>query len=311
MDPGRALLSLAVLLPGCASTAGSPRLSRPSPPLAPPAAVAPADGGFVGLEVASNESESLETLEFFPGVKVVSVVPNSPAERAGLEPGDVVLGVDGQRVSRGEAFRALESAVPPGSRLRLEVQRGDRVLEVPIEVVRREKGELPTPIAFVEEEKLRARVRDVVVATGEGERLAVEVVALLPASALEGAGVLPGDRIVALEGRPVGSAQDFVAAIRERFSDGDRVRLAIERGSRRFERRVRLAGPGRVLTSLRLPPLFAYRHDPAAPRTRLWIGDFFLFSLFRHDRRGEEVEVRFFSLFGWSTGRGVLSGERD
>jgi len=56
------------------------------------------------------------------GIPVLRVVPGSPAAAAGLQPGDVVLGADGQSVKRTAELIAMVAAKKPGDRLTLQVR---------------------------------------------------------------------------------------------------------------------------------------------------------------------------------------------
>lgn len=71
-------------------------------------------------------------LEAPRGALIASVASGSPAEAAGLEPGDVVLSWDGRSLSSDEDFKIYAQLTPPGTRVRLRVARaghaGDRVL---------------------------------------------------------------------------------------------------------------------------------------------------------------------------------------
>lgn len=55
------------------------------------------------------------------GVAVVLVEPGSPADKAGLEPGDVVLRADGKPVTTADALRKYIASKKPGDILRLDV----------------------------------------------------------------------------------------------------------------------------------------------------------------------------------------------
>ncbi len=62
---------------------------------------------------------------------VTGVAPNAPADQAGLEPGDVLLSLEGVAVSgRGHYYRTLWNAGGPGATLRFTVLRDDDVLSV-------------------------------------------------------------------------------------------------------------------------------------------------------------------------------------
>ncbi len=62
------------------------------------------------------------------------VPPGTLSEKAGLEPGDVLLAVDGEDVtkaSKGAVMAALKG--PIGTIAVLTVKRGGRILDIPIE----------------------------------------------------------------------------------------------------------------------------------------------------------------------------------
>jgi PDZ domain-containing secreted protein/Zn-dependent protease/CBS domain-containing protein len=61
------------------------------------------------------------------GVRVVDVLPDSPAAGV-LRPGDTIVAVDGRRVDDASELHELVQARPPGSRLRLELEGGRRVV---------------------------------------------------------------------------------------------------------------------------------------------------------------------------------------
>ena len=70
------------------------------------------------------------------GMRVRSVYPSSPAEGAGLEPGDVVFSLNGRPVESREDFDTLLSAVAPAAPVTLEVRRGERSRTVSMKAAR-------------------------------------------------------------------------------------------------------------------------------------------------------------------------------
>jgi len=74
-------------------------------------------GGFTGVFV-TDARQSLEDLGEAPeGVLVDRIVENSPGDFAGLQKGDLIVEADGKPVQYASAWRALELAAQPGSRI--------------------------------------------------------------------------------------------------------------------------------------------------------------------------------------------------
>ncbi len=64
------------------------------------------------------------------GALITEVIPGSPAASAGLQPGDLVVSVDGKPVSDAQDLRNAQGLKPLGSTLQLGVERGNRHLEI-------------------------------------------------------------------------------------------------------------------------------------------------------------------------------------
>ncbi len=72
-----------------------------------------------------------------PGVRVASVLPDSPAARAGLREGDVLLALGGEELADLRAYGAALRARSPGDRVTLRVLRDGATLELDAELVAR------------------------------------------------------------------------------------------------------------------------------------------------------------------------------
>ncbi|MFM8986779.1 MAG: S1C family serine protease [Planctomycetia bacterium] len=71
------------------------------------------------------------------GVLVAGVEPGSPAARAGVRPGDLVVQFDGEEVGDPASLVLLLTRAPVGERVTLDVVRDGQSLSVPVEVGRR------------------------------------------------------------------------------------------------------------------------------------------------------------------------------
>jgi len=120
------------------------------------------------------------------------VEPGSPADQAGVAPGDLVLAVDGARIG---SWRDLQMSLVTagGRRLDVELERGGErlvVLLTPEKVSRYDLGY-----------------------TGLAPQLDATVVRLQAASPAERAGLQPGDRITAVSGEAVRHFYDLIRLI--------------------------------------------------------------------------------------------------
>jgi S1-C subfamily serine protease len=67
-----------------------------------------------------------------PGVRTTEITPGSPAERAGLKAGDVLVAFDGQNISTLRQYSDALKARAPGDRVRVRIRRGDDEWEVEV-----------------------------------------------------------------------------------------------------------------------------------------------------------------------------------
>ncbi len=70
------------------------------------------------------------------GIELDAVHPGSPAEAAGLLPGDILTEINGIPIEDSAARRALFDSVHPGDMLRISLMRDDRPLQLDLQVGR-------------------------------------------------------------------------------------------------------------------------------------------------------------------------------
>jgi serine protease DegQ len=83
--------------------------------------------GSLGLEAETAQSQAEP---FTKGAWVTRVYRGSPAETAGIKPGDVIVAANGQRIESGEALSNLEGLLPLGAPVRLEINRSGQTINV-------------------------------------------------------------------------------------------------------------------------------------------------------------------------------------
>ncbi len=72
-----------------------------------------------------------------PGVKVAGVTPGSPAEKAGVKEGDVLLKIDGKDVANLQGFSGLLRGLTPGQTVKVVLLRGGQEQTLDVTVVER------------------------------------------------------------------------------------------------------------------------------------------------------------------------------
>ena len=172
--------------------------------------------GSIGLTVQALTGEIAEAmgLKETHGVLVNQVQAGSPAERAGIRPGDVLLGFDGNPIEDGGQYRNRVALARPGSSVGVELLRDGRRIEITLKVGT--QGET-APAAGDAAEALGIAVRSLNPEEAQRLRLprSVLVTAVASGSLAAMAGITPGTLIMEANGKPVGTPGEFAAALGE------------------------------------------------------------------------------------------------
>lgn len=204
-----------------------------------------AERPFLGVMVSPGEEG---------GARIEEVVEDSPAERAGLREGDVIVGFDGQQLDAPADLTAEVLGSEPGQRVELEVLRDGERMTLSAEIGER-KGLGPWKLdrlgdldfyfdhdgpqlhhffSLARRPKLGVQL---VEPTGELREYmgaprdaGVIVSKVLPGTPAEESDVRVGDVIVAADGQEVERARDLVDVLRDK--DGESVRLDVVRDRR-------------------------------------------------------------------------------
>lgn len=172
--------------------------------------------GWLGVQIqqVSRDLAQVLGLDRTYGALVSDVVPDSPAEKAGIEPRDVIVSFNGRRIDEWQNLPPLVGLVSPGNTVPVEVVRDGerRTLEVTI-------GELPDDGAeateSAEESSPAVSPLGVVVedlTEEQREQLDIDrgvVVSRVTSREARRAGIQPGDVIVSVDNEPVSDRGEF------------------------------------------------------------------------------------------------------
>jgi len=183
------------------------------------------------------------------GALVAGVEPNTPAAKAGLKAGDVIVSVNGQAVEDSHRLSFTVGAVNPGTKLDLEVLRDGKTKKLTATTASRPNNPRNGGQLGEGDEGLQANTSDEGVLNGVAvddlkpqhrrqlnlpESLKGAVITNVdPESAAARAGLRPGDVILEINKQPVENAQDAVDLSAKAESKKALVRV-FSRGGRSF-----------------------------------------------------------------------------
>jgi len=188
--------------------------------------------GYLGIELSNSAEVAAQTGRDLPeGAFVEVVIDGSPADEAGLRPGDVIVAINGRRTQNFNRLRNQIGLTPPGTPVTLRVSRDGRELELAAEVTSmrrlhalRRQADREALERAIESRSVEAPtlgVRGVSIDEGvpsmwrgmpEAGVLVVQVEPDSPASVLN---LRTGDVIIAIDDRVVETTDQLLTAMRE------------------------------------------------------------------------------------------------
>jgi serine protease Do len=172
------------------------------------------------------------------GALVSMVEKGGPAEKAGLEPGDVIRKVNGQRIVSSGDLPALISLATPGEKVTIEVWRKGATKEVTAQLANvNEKTDTVAAAKPEKQGRLGLALRPLEQAEKRESGLSEGLVIENASGAAAMAGVEAGDVLLAINGTPVKNIEQVRAAVAK--SDKS-VALLIQRGDSKIFVPVRL-----------------------------------------------------------------------
>ncbi|MGD9602134.1 MAG: DegQ family serine endoprotease [Gammaproteobacteria bacterium] len=196
--------------------------------------------GWLGVLIQDVTAELAESFHMKQphGALVSKVLPDSPAENAGLEAGDIITKFNGQPIGTSSDLPPLVGAAPIDKKLPLEILRAGKSRSLAIEIgrlpaeedmpVAQEEGKPPR--TGIVDERLKAKVRDLTEA--ERKELSLTTAGVLVEEVKAGpareAGLRPGDVLVQINFKEIKSAAALKDVTRA-LAAGDKVPVLVNR----------------------------------------------------------------------------------
>jgi len=168
------------------------------------------------------------------GVLVASVVPGDPADRAGIQPNDIITEVEGKKVTTSRDLTNLAAKLDVGDTAKVTVLRDGRQKTFDVKV-----GKRPLTMAAVSDHQRQKKEGEYGFQVTEltpqvaqryniKETTGVIVVNVDPNGKGQAAGIQQGDLIIEVNRKNVASVEDFNNLI-DQHKKGDGINLLIKR----------------------------------------------------------------------------------
>ena len=184
---------------------------------------------FFGVEVLSVNTVIAEQLSLPSdyGVLVNGVIAGSPADSAGLQRGDVIISLDGERIEDIDGFRQLLAAYKPGDKVRITYVRAGKkdityanLVALPDSLAATQDADSADSDWGVSLSDISSTLRGSLDIPADIDGVAI--LSVTPGGAADEAGLQPGEVITGIDQTPVTGMDEFFTALSE---DNDNIAL--------------------------------------------------------------------------------------
>jgi serine protease Do len=197
----------------------------------------------IGIQDVDPDLAGAMGLPTADGVLVSDVEPASPADKGGLQRGDVILTVDGKKTNSSTQLRNLIAEAGANKKVELAILRGGKAQNLSMmlgelktdkpEAAKGEGSARPEMLQGLQVEPLTPALRarlELPAAVKQG----IVITGIAPGSPAQSAGLAPGDVVLELNKQPVGNVQQFRDAYKKPGPKGGALLLIYRDGRTRY-----------------------------------------------------------------------------
>ncbi len=197
--------------------------------------------GWLGVAIQDLDAELKDYYGVENGVLIADVFPGDPAEKAGIQPKDIVVSVNGMTVSTSRELSRRIADIPEGDTATLEINRGGKIKTIEVKVAKRDDDQLASRSGGLQEapsaDDIGLQVADISADMADKFQIrdteGVVVTAVTPGSAAEQAGFARGDLIREVNHQPIKNADDYTTIV-DKIKKGDPLEFLVKRARKGY-----------------------------------------------------------------------------
>ncbi len=173
--------------------------------------------GYIGVSISDVTKEYKSVYNHKRGAIVLTIEPNSPADKYGLKRGDLIYAVNNKKVKNASDLKQIIASYKPGQKITLGIERDKKDIEL--------EAVLSSRDAYTLDESTMEIFKGMQVVPLSGQvryqyRIPPSVTGVLiqdiqPLSKAEKVGFQAGDVIIQIEDDPIASIQDLQEALKK------------------------------------------------------------------------------------------------
>ncbi len=191
--------------------------------------------GWLGVSIQPVTPDLAQSfgLSAEKGALVAEVLPDSPAEKAGIKAGDIITEFDGKQVNEMSELPRMVAATTVGKKVTLKLLREGAAEELPVTIEKLKDGDDGEKSGAAADKlgiTVQALTKELAARYRTKETTGVVVADLSVDGAAQEAGIARGDVIREINGRKIATVGDYEKAIAAR-KKGAAIRFLVKRGN--------------------------------------------------------------------------------